>query len=203
MDIIASTDEHKRKRAKRIRTRRRNDDDDDDENEHGHNHDSNRVIENGNADADYGFDTTPKNRKHKIENEENGNGNVDGNKKSNKKLKVDNNHHKISDVSISTDAATGEENQNGHTEKRRFIAFVGNLPFRFTVERLKTLFGSMNVTSIRLPTEKETNKPKGYAFVEFEDSESLRVSIRLYPIFCRWSERFHNLVWYVMLRSSY
>jgi hypothetical protein len=40
---------------------------------------------------------------------------------------------------------------------RRFIVFVGNLPYRVKKEDVEGMFKSMNVTAIRMPTEKESD----------------------------------------------
>ncbi len=47
--------------------------------------------------------------------------------------------------------------------------FVGNLPYSMTEERLRTLFEvSGTVVSARVLIDRETQRPKGFGFVEFE-----------------------------------
>lgn len=74
---------------------------------------------------------------------------------------------------------------------KRYITFVGNLPYDVTRQDLETLFKDLGITynlmymlyglveylSIRLLTDKVTKKPRGIAFVEFADSVNLEVSI--------------------------
>lgn len=58
----------------------------------------------------------------------------------------------------------------------RYIVFVGNLPYATTKEDLEKHFESAgNIKSVRLLTDKATGKPKGFAFMEFENSKDLNV----------------------------
>lgn len=48
--------------------------------------------------------------------------------------------------------------------------YVGNLPYSMTDDGLKDLFSSHgNVTSARVVREKQTDRSKGFGFVEIED----------------------------------
>src|SRR5437870_12474476 len=48
--------------------------------------------------------------------------------------------------------------------------FVGNLPYSVTAAELKEFFSSVgSVSSVILPIERESGKPRGFAFVEFPD----------------------------------
>ncbi len=52
--------------------------------------------------------------------------------------------------------------------------FVGNLSFDVTREELIEAFGSAGkVVDAKVPTDRETGRPRGFAFVEFEDEESV------------------------------
>jgi nucleolar protein 6 len=62
--------------------------------------------------------------------------------------------------------------------KSRYILFVGNLPYRCSSDDLKQYFHSLSINAIRLPTDKDTNKPSGYAFVEFSDAISLQKALK-------------------------
>ena len=53
------------------------------------------------------------------------------------------------------------------------VAYVGNLAFEANQQQLKDVFEGCNVTIIRLHTDKDTGKSKGYAHVHFADEESL------------------------------
>jgi RNA recognition motif-containing protein len=52
--------------------------------------------------------------------------------------------------------------------------FVGNLSFSMTRQELTDLLGEAGrVVDVRLPTDRETGKPRGFAFVEFSgDNEA-------------------------------
>ncbi|KAJ5114862.1 Nucleolin protein Nsr1 [Penicillium alfredii] len=53
--------------------------------------------------------------------------------------------------------------------------FVGNLPFSATEDALHELFGSSGgVQGIRLPTEQETGRPKGFGYVQFSSVDEAR-----------------------------
>ena len=49
--------------------------------------------------------------------------------------------------------------------------YVGNLPFSATESQVKELFGQHgNVQSVSLINDRETGRPRGFGFVEIEDS---------------------------------
>ncbi|KAL1747804.1 hypothetical protein HDZ31DRAFT_4508, partial [Schizophyllum fasciatum] len=52
--------------------------------------------------------------------------------------------------------------------------FVGNLPWSATEDSVWGLFGDYGVKNVRLPTEFETGRPKGFGYVEFEDIEGAK-----------------------------
>ncbi len=47
--------------------------------------------------------------------------------------------------------------------------YVGGLPFEFTTEELRELFGAYTLTDAIVITDKFTGKSKGFGFVEMED----------------------------------
>src|SRR6185295_14291526 len=48
--------------------------------------------------------------------------------------------------------------------------FVGNLSFRTTQDELQRVFGEVGkVVSVFLPTDRDSGRPRGFAFVEFAD----------------------------------
>ncbi|KAG5181230.1 hypothetical protein JKP88DRAFT_321470, partial [Tribonema minus] len=56
---------------------------------------------------------------------------------------------------------------------------VGNIPYGTTEEQLHAIFSEAGrVVNIRSVVDHETGKPKGYAFVEFEDSATALSAIR-------------------------
>jgi len=56
--------------------------------------------------------------------------------------------------------------------------FVGNLPFSMTEDGLKTLFEIAGpVAFVRIVVDRETRRPKGFGFVEFERPEAAAAAI--------------------------
>ena len=57
--------------------------------------------------------------------------------------------------------------------------FVGNLPYSATETELREHFSAVGQLSyIYLPTDRETGKPRGFAFVEFSESADAEEAIR-------------------------
>jgi translation initiation factor 4B len=62
-----------------------------------------------------------------------------------------------------------------------YVAYVGNLSFNVTEHDLETFFGDaqvkplylIQVKSVRLIMDLDTQRPKGYGYVDFVDRESL------------------------------
>lgn len=68
-------------------------------------------------------------------------------------------------------------------KKKRYILFVGNLPYSYTENDIRELFSGIAIISIRIPIPKNTkNKElsKGYAFVEFSNSLNLQRALRFH-----------------------
>ena len=59
---------------------------------------------------------------------------------------------------------------NDETSPPSTVLFVGNLDFNCTEDGIWEAFGDFGeVVSVRLPTDRETQKPKGFGYVEFAD----------------------------------
>ena len=57
--------------------------------------------------------------------------------------------------------------------------FVGNLPYTATEAALRELFSAVGSLSyVYLPTDRESGKPRGFAFVEFNDRAQAEEAIR-------------------------
>ncbi|MFW5837888.1 MAG: RNA recognition motif domain-containing protein [Desulfovibrionaceae bacterium] len=49
--------------------------------------------------------------------------------------------------------------------------YVGNLPFQATEDEVRAAFGEYgDVISVKLITDRETGRPRGFGFVEIEDN---------------------------------
>jgi RNA recognition motif-containing protein len=57
--------------------------------------------------------------------------------------------------------------------------YVGNLPFSSTEEDLRTLFGRHgSVESVKVITDRETGRPRGFAFVEMSEASAAADAIK-------------------------
>jgi len=53
--------------------------------------------------------------------------------------------------------------------------YVGNLPYRSGEEEVRDLFSQYGeVNSVKLITDRETGRPRGFGFVEMEDEGALK-----------------------------
>lgn len=61
--------------------------------------------------------------------------------------------------------------------KKRYILFVGSLPFKATPDQISAHFAPHPPTQIRLLTDRVTKRPKGFAFLEFDTREALEAGL--------------------------
>ena len=52
--------------------------------------------------------------------------------------------------------------------------FVGNLSFDVSEDTVWSFFNDYGVKSVRLPTDRDTGRPKGFGYVEFEDVDGAK-----------------------------
>jgi len=70
-------------------------------------------------------------------------------------------------------------NQGPTPQQQKNDVFVGNLAFNTTEEQLHQIFSEIGrVVKVRMVTDLETGKPRGFAFVEFEDPQAALAAIR-------------------------
>lgn len=56
--------------------------------------------------------------------------------------------------------------------------YVGNLPYEATEDELREMFGQHGeVTDVHLPTDRETGRARGFAFVEMADDTGGQAAI--------------------------
>ena len=57
--------------------------------------------------------------------------------------------------------------------------FVGNLPFDATEQQIRDLIaaGGRNVTSVKVVTDRDTGRPRGFAFVDVDTEEAAKAAI--------------------------
>ncbi|XP_033208838.1 glutamic acid-rich protein-like [Belonocnema kinseyi] len=71
--------------------------------------------------------------------------------------------------------------ENGE-KKKRYVLFVGNVPFKATVEEIKQHFLQKvsDVVSVRIPTHPGTKKPRGFAYVEVSNNVDYEKGLSLH-----------------------
>eukprot|EP00050_Salpingoeca_kvevrii_P020904 m.103877 g.103877 ORF g.103877 m.103877 type:complete len:265 (-) comp9082_c0_seq2:184-978(-) len=86
------------------------------------------------------------------------------------------------------DGDDGDEKEDGAPaakrarveNKKKYIAFAGNLPFDADEDALKKHFGEEDLASIRLLRKKGSNLSKGCAFLEFDTQAGLKRALGLH-----------------------
>ncbi|RCH84070.1 hypothetical protein CU098_007473 [Rhizopus stolonifer] len=92
-------------------------------------------------------------------------------------------------IEVPVEGSTGPKKKrakkgNANGDANKYILFVGNLPFTTTKEDLEKHFESAGtIKSVRLLTDKATGKPKGFAFMEFENSKDLNKALAFHHTF--------------------
>ena len=79
----------------------------------------------------------------------------------------------------STQPSVGVASATNNNTGPKHDIFVGNLAFTTTEEQLHTIFSEVGrVVRVRMVSDIETGKPRGFAFVEFEDPQAALSAIR-------------------------
>ncbi|KAI1748820.1 hypothetical protein F4782DRAFT_515853 [Xylaria castorea] len=77
--------------------------------------------------------------------------------------------------------AEAEEAEPDSDAKKRFIVFVGNLPYSATAEHITTHFSSVHPTAVRLLHQKNApSRSRGIAFVEFARYDHMKTALKLF-----------------------
>ena len=75
------------------------------------------------------------------------------------------------------------------------VAYVGNIGFDVHSSELRKLFEDCNVTKVRLHTDKDTGKSKGFAHIHFADDECLDRWVLSSRLVARDSAAMHSISW--------
>merc|ERR1712233_28651 len=67
-----------------------------------------------------------------------------------------------------------EQKENGDAKKTRQVTtmLVGNLPWSASEDEIREFFGDLNITDLRMMTDRQTGNFKGFCYVDFADEES-------------------------------
>uniref|UniRef100_A0A672YHN9 RRM domain-containing protein n=1 Tax=Sphaeramia orbicularis TaxID=375764 RepID=A0A672YHN9_9TELE len=85
----------------------------------------------------------------------------------------------MANVAAAAAAAAAAANRDPAVDRSLRSVFVGNIPYEATEEQLKDIFSEVGlVVSFRLVYDRETGKPKGYGFCEYQDQETALSAMR-------------------------
>uniref|UniRef100_A0A665U7Z6 RRM domain-containing protein n=1 Tax=Echeneis naucrates TaxID=173247 RepID=A0A665U7Z6_ECHNA len=80
---------------------------------------------------------------------------------------------------VAAAAAAAAASRDPAVDRSLRSVFVGNIPYEATEEQLKDIFSEVGlVVSFRLVYDRETGKPKGYGFCEYQDQETALSAMR-------------------------
>uniref|UniRef100_W5NDW7 Cleavage stimulation factor, 3' pre-RNA, subunit 2 n=1 Tax=Lepisosteus oculatus TaxID=7918 RepID=W5NDW7_LEPOC len=85
----------------------------------------------------------------------------------------------LSKMASTVVAAAAAAGRDPAVDRSLRSVFVGNIPYEATEEQLKDIFSEVGlVVSFRLVYDRETGKPKGYGFCEYQDQETALSAMR-------------------------
>ena len=65
------------------------------------------------------------------------------------------------------------------TVETKHDVFVGNLSYNTTIESLQEIFSKVGtVGNVRIVTDRDTGRPRGFAFIEYDDAATALSAIR-------------------------
>jgi len=106
-------------------------------------------------------------------------------KKEKKEKKRKRDEAKITGESVESEDEEGNKKQkkeviSGNGKRGEFGIWVGNLAFSTTEDMLKKFFANCGtITRINLPINKKTKNNKGFAYIDFEDEQSMKNAVAL------------------------
>lgn len=79
-----------------------------------------------------------------------------------------------------------KDNNIVQKDQKRYVLFVGNLPYDVTKAELVEHFQKTGeIRHIRIPTDKQSNKPRGFAYVELANEDSYQRGLSLHHTFVK------------------